>query len=314
MSGASFKPVSDETTLRGLVEVLWKSRWLVVSITAAFIVVIAAIAFSLPRQYVATVVLAPANNRSGNGFGLGLASSALSEIGGLASLANIQLPGSTDREVALETLKSDVLARDYIEQHKLRPVLFHDTWDAARGRWKVTDSKDIPTLWQATQKFAGRVRNVSEDTRSGLITLTITWTDPRIAAEWANGLVKLANDYLRDKAIRRSERNIAYLNQQASKTDVAQIRAALYTILESELRNEMLARGTDEYALNVLDPAVAPERPSYPRRMVWLLAAALSGFFVAVFVALARKAWQDSASEEPAHPDKPVARAVADLR
>jgi len=50
------------------------------------------------------------------------------------------------------------------------------------------------------------------DPKTGLVTLSITWNDPNIAAKWANGLVRMANDYLRDQAIEESERNIAYLD------------------------------------------------------------------------------------------------------
>jgi hypothetical protein len=47
---------------------------------------------------------------------------------------------------------------------------------------------------------------------------------------WANELVRMTNDYLRDQAIQESERNIAYLNDQASKTDAVGAKQAIYAL------------------------------------------------------------------------------------
>ena len=43
--------------------------------------------------------------------------------------------------------------------------------------------------------------SVDEDKKSGLITLSITWKDPQVAANWANDLVKQLNEQLREQAI-----------------------------------------------------------------------------------------------------------------
>ena len=40
-----------------------------------------------------------------------------------------------------------------------------------------------------------------EQEKSGLITLSISWNDPYVAAQWANDLVKQLNEQLREQAI-----------------------------------------------------------------------------------------------------------------
>jgi hypothetical protein len=74
--------------------------------------------------------------------------------------------------------------------------------------------------------------------------------------------VKLANDDLRDQAIEESERDISYLSDQVVKTNVLQLRDAIYSLMENEIKEEMLARGSEQYALKVVDPAIPPERLS----------------------------------------------------
>jgi uncharacterized protein involved in exopolysaccharide biosynthesis len=53
------------------------------------------------------------------------------------------------------------------------------------------------------------------------------------------------------------------------------VQNSVSTLLESEIKKVMLARGSKEYAFRVLDSAVAPERPSFPNRTVWTVL----GFF-----------------------------------
>jgi hypothetical protein len=79
----------------------------------------------------------------------------------------------------------------------------------------------------------------------------------------------MTNDYLRANAIAQSERNIAFLGQEAAKTYVVGVKQAICEILQSEIRKEMLARGSEEYAFRILDRALPPERAASPRKLLW---------------------------------------------
>jgi len=263
----------------------WK---LIASITICTSLVAAIAAWSLPKQYVAKVLLSPVTNQSGSG-GLGGVSSALSQLGGLASLAGIAAPGGGgDKEDAIATLQSEALTEKYIREHNLLPILFKNMWDSRLQKWITADPEKIPTLWKGNQYFARHVREVNDGARSGLVTLTITWTDPRLAAEWANGLVSLTNDVLREKAIRETDRNIAYLNDQASKTNIVETRNAIYSLLETEIKKQMIARGSDEYAFKVIDPAVVAERASSPQKGLWISLGFLFGLLLSLGILMAK--------------------------
>jgi uncharacterized protein involved in exopolysaccharide biosynthesis len=283
-----------ETNLREIVEIIWADKWIVVWITLLVTFAVGLTAVLTPRKYTATVLLSAVSNRTGGG-GLGGASSALGQIGGLASLAGLSLRGDSEKSEAVATLQSDALTMRYIRDHNLLPVLFAKEWDPVAKTWRVSNPEKKPTLWRASERFKHDVRDVTESTKTGLITLTVTWTDPHIAADWANELVKLTNDSMRERAITDTERNIAYLNAQAAKTDIAQVRTAVYAILESEIRRAMIARGTEEYALKVLDPAVAPELPSAPKRTIWVIVGFVTGLLLSVFIVLVRESWSRSA-------------------
>jgi uncharacterized protein involved in exopolysaccharide biosynthesis len=184
-------------------------------------------------------------------------------------------------------LQSEALTERYIQENDLLPILFPNKWDAAHKRW----IRDTPTLQEAFALFE-KIRTVSEDKKTGLVRVTIIWTDRLIVAKWANDLVSITNESLRDRAIRESQRHIAYLNEQLANTDQAPIRMAINGVLESEIKSAMFAKGTDEYALKVLDPAVIPNKKSGPKRALWVLGGALLGMLAALAALYLRNVWR----------------------
>ncbi len=236
-------------------------------------------------EYQVTLVALPAPEQSGSSRA-STATSLLSQVG-LGSIAGLASSGGSRKVEAVALLQSESLTQRFIEQNRLLPVLFASRWDLARGRWKSDDPAKVPTLWAASQRFS-KIRLVEENRATGLVTLKISWKDPQTAAKWANGLLAMTNEYLRNKAIQQSERDVAYLNEQASKTNEVEVRQAIYSLLEDEFKNLMLARGDDEYALRVVDPALAPDKPVFPDPVIWLVIGFVSGAFVSTSAAFAK--------------------------
>jgi len=245
----------------------------------------------IPKEYDAEIVISPVTSTSEKSFGSG--GGALGSLSGLAALAGMSLGSDSKKAESIVTLQSRALAARYIRENNLLPILYADKWNAAQGKWNVTDPKKIPTMWKAIQFFK-RVRTVSTDSKTGLVTLTVRWDDAALAAEWANGLVKMANDYQREAAMVESDRNIAYLTQQAAATDVVGIKQAIYNLLQSEISKAMIARGTPEYAFKVMDPAMVSEKAAFPQVTIWVLTAFFGSLMLAIFVAFCRIAWQKS--------------------
>jgi uncharacterized protein involved in exopolysaccharide biosynthesis len=270
----------DVISFEEIFRILWGGRWLIIAITLAFTLIAAAAAWRAPRKYEANVIISPVSSASGEQ--LGTLGSLASQLGGLASLAGISVTADAKKAESLAVLESEALTSAYIRENQLLPVLYAESWDAGTGKWRTVDPKRVPTLWKANQYFKKKIRKVSLDTPDGLVTLSITWTDPELAAKWANELVAKTNDYLRAKAIRESEANIKYLNQEAARTEIVGARQAIYSILQNEINKAMLARGNAEYAFKVLDPATRPETPSSPQTLIWIAAGFLAGAFLSV--------------------------------
>lgn len=292
ISASSARAPAAEFNLPDLVAVIWADRWLVLIVTLIATAAAVIVSMTMEKEYQATVTFSPVSNAPGSGQLGGLGSLAAS-FGGLASLAGISLSGDAKKAEALAVLQSEALTEDYIRDNNLMPVLFAKKWDPVGKHWKTTDPEKIPTLWKSNRFFKS-IRSVVTDPKTSLVTFSITWNDPKLAAKWANDIVRLTNDTLRNQAIAEAERNIAYLTEQAAKTDQVGARTAIYSILQSEINKSMLARGNADYALKVLDPAFVPETKSSPKLSLWGPIGFVGGLMLSLFVVFLRNEWRNA--------------------
>jgi uncharacterized protein involved in exopolysaccharide biosynthesis len=288
----------EEISLGDVTRVVRRAKWLILALGFIGAALGYALAHLMPKEYEATITVSPVSatadsSHSGGGLnGLG------SALGGLASsLTGMGLQTDTKKAETVAVLQSRALTERYISENNLLPLLYPRAWDSQRHTWNVTDPTKRPTLWKANQYFRGKVREVTTENKTGLVTMAIKWRDPHLAADWANGLVRMTNDYLRGKAIEESERNVRYLNEQALKVDTVGEKQAIYYLLENEINDEMLARGSIEYALKVIDPAQAPERASSPQPIIWTVVGGCLGGLLAFLVAGTRKSLGDSEAQ-----------------
>jgi uncharacterized protein involved in exopolysaccharide biosynthesis len=280
----------DEIRIKDLVELLLQYRYRVLMFVFGCTILVAIVSLLISKRYDAEVIISPVTSTSEKSFGG--SGGGLGGLGGLAALAGMSFGSDSKKAESIATLQSQALTARYIRENNLLPILYADKWDARQGKWKVTDPEKIPTIWKAVQFFKHDVRTISTDTKTGLVTLTVRWDDATLAAKWANGLVKITNDFEREQALVESDRNIEYLTKQAAGTDVVGIKQAVYNLLQSEINKSMIARGTDEYAFKVIDPATVAEKAAFPQKTIWVLTAFFGSLLLAVFAAFCRIAWQ----------------------
>ena len=266
----------DEIDLLELIRTLLQAWKTIVGITMVCVGLAVAYALHAPEVFEAEILLAPASEEKSG------ASSALSQFGGLAAMAGISIPSDSNVEQVVATLQSRKFLRQYIDGKKLLPVLFDEIWDAENQSWLVQTQEDEPTEQKAVESFKS-ILSVDEDKKSGLITLSISWKDPEVAAQWANDLVKQLNEQLREQAIADSRKRVGYLEQELAKTTLQDMRAVLYNLLESEKQKAMLANVNEDFALEVIDPAVAPETREKPKRKLIVALGGVCGGFLGIF-------------------------------
>ena len=262
----------DEIDIAALWRLVWSSRYLLLLTSGLCGLVALYLALTATPIFRAEVVVAEVHDG-----GMGAAASLVNQLGGLASLAgvNLQGPGAEHEDQAV--LQSRRLIEVFIKNQDLLPVLYRD-------------AKKTPTLWMAVKQFRESVLTVREDKRTGLTTVAINWRDPVTAAQWANGIVALANELVRARALGDSSRNITYLNNQMALTNVVEVQRAMYSLIESETKALMFANARTEYAFRVVDPAVPPEIKISPKRALMVVVGTLLGLVVGLATIFLRRA------------------------
>jgi uncharacterized protein involved in exopolysaccharide biosynthesis len=288
----------DEIDLKELFSVLWAAKKLMVAVTAVFAMVSIIYAISVPNQYKATALLTPAQQQDG-----GL-SSALGGLGGLASLAGVDIGGGGggEAQIAQEILLSWGFVEKFIEENDIAVEVFaadgwnkeknqlsidNDLYDIEENRWvrnPPSGKTANPTSWQLYKKLLEMV-SISTDKKTGLISLTVEYFSPFIAKQWVEQLIVSINQHMQQRKLQRVNTNIEYLEAQILKTPIAGMREVFYTIIEEQVKSKMLAEASPEYVFVTVSPAMVPEQKSQPKRaLICILGVLLGGMLSVAFV------------------------------
>lgn len=290
----------DEIDLRELFMVLWAGKIKIVAITAVFAVASVIYALSVPNQYKATALLAPAQQESG-----GL-SGALGQLGGLASLAGVSIGGgeSSESQIAQEIMKSWSFVEGFIADNDLAVEVYaaegwsrksnqlkidNDIYEVEAKSWLVEDDhtgkEGPPSSWQLFEAFSDKL-SVSEDKKSGLVSVSIEYYSPQIAKQWLDLYISAINKHMQARQVGKVSTNISYLEAQIEKTSIAEMREVFYTIIEEQTKKKMVAEASPDYAFVAVSPSMVPEEKSQPKRALICILGTLLGGMLSVLLVL----------------------------
>jgi uncharacterized protein involved in exopolysaccharide biosynthesis len=290
----------DEIDLRELFGALWAGSRKIIAITAVFAFVSVIYALSLSDQYKATVLLAPAQSDSSD------LSGALGQLGGLASLAGVDIGGgeSSESQMAQEIMKSWSFIDVFIAENNISVEVYaaegwsrgsnelqidDDIYDAETKTWLVendnTGEVGPPSSWVLFEAFSERLV-VSENKKSGLVSVSIEYYSPQIAKQWLDMYVAAINAHMQQRQMEKVTNNINYLQAQIENTSIAEMREVFYTIIAEQTKNKMLSEASPEYAFVAVSPSMVPEEKSQPERAFICIIGTLLGGILSVLLVL----------------------------
>lgn len=276
---------NDVIDLQRIWRALLQGKWQIVSITVVFTAAAVAYALLATPIYRAEIVLTPVleNPFDVNAGGLS----------GLASIAGINFGRGRKSAEAIAALESKKFLEEFIQEKQLLPVLFSEEWDSEHRRWRSNSKELQPDLRDGVRVFSEQVRTVAEDGRTGLVTLSVTWIDPEVAAQWASELVERINERIRRRDIQDIELKLEYLRKELDTAALVQLRQAISRVIEEQVTAMMLAQTQTEYAFRVIDPAIVPKQRAWPKRTLIVIVATALGGFVGSFFVLMRASNRD---------------------
>ena len=295
----------EEIDLLELASVIWSGRQLIIRIVVIFTLVIAVLSLFMTNIYTAKAVLKPVASKDSGGK----LSSLAAQFGGIAGLAGIAMPGATSSTEIVSLLESNILRKNIIERYNLLPVLFPDDWDEEKKTWKkpswfnplVLIAKIMPAKPSANKKEPGvtkmwdGIRALNEsviinyDLKEDIITISADFPDPEIAARIANYFVISLNDHMSSEARRIASINKEYLEKQLRETNDNLIQQKIYNLIAEKIETIMMAEVKENFAFKVLDPPMAPDKKSKPKRALMVVVAFIVSIFFGFFVVLFRE-------------------------
>ncbi len=191
------KTENDEIDLLDLLRVLWSRKLFIVVLTALSIVGSFSAAMVWPKTYVATsTALLVTAGSSG--------SSQLSQLAGLASLAGVNIPTSSSAgpgKSIQALLKSRMLAVRVVQALDLGPVLAKNT--------ETVEEQEIV----AAETFM-KMLKTKEDGATGVLSLSIEYSDPVLARDMANKTAQVLEKLLSDRREVTNRKNEVALQKQ----------------------------------------------------------------------------------------------------
>lgn len=262
----------------------------VVIATVAASVVVALLSKPVYRSEVSLVAVPE------DGMASGLAGLA-GQFGGLASLAGLALPKGGNWSQAVANLRSRHMVEQLVTSLDLLPQLFPEDWDEARKAWRA-GLRQPPTMGDAVFVLRERILQVREDAKTGVVTVRVDWHDPARAAEWANGLVALADQELRAEAVTGATAMLEALKSELARAEQVELRTAISRLMEAQVKSKMFAAVRQEFAFHVIDPAVPSDldKRVQPTRTVMVLAGGVLGVLLGLVAVFLRHEWRLAAS------------------
>jgi capsule polysaccharide export protein KpsE/RkpR len=179
--------------------VLWERRRLLFRLATVFLVLSLLIAFTLPKRYKSSTQIMPPSNPSVGTAMLGLlAGRTLGGMSGLGSLAGNLLGGNNSTALFVDLLRSGTVAGRLIDRFHLQA--------AYHKRYRVD-----------TAKYLARHTIITDDKKSGVITITVEDTDPRRARDLAQAYLDELNLLLNHTSTSSAHQERVFIEKRLQK-------------------------------------------------------------------------------------------------
>ncbi|MEL1229451.1 MAG: GNVR domain-containing protein, partial [Candidatus Neomarinimicrobiota bacterium] len=175
---------------------------------------------------------------------------------------------------------------------KTNIVTFDESiYDKSSNTWVRNYShpqQQIPSAQESFEVFKTAHLSLSDDKKSGFVTISIKHQSPFVAKQWLELVVNEVNDFYRQKDKSESEKAVSYLNQKISMTDLSEIKQVLAQLLKEETKKLTLIEANQYYIFDYIDPPAVMEKKSEPKRALICIFSVLLGVMLSVVIVLIR--------------------------
>jgi len=252
--------------------VLWKHRRLISSVVALAVAVSAIVSMLIRPVYEARAVISPAARPAEPASSMG--------VSAIASQFGINPPSSPNAWEIMNLLRSDVLKERTIRKYDLLPVLL--------GKRAMTGKSEEQRMWAGIRRFREAL-GATFNQRENSIRVSITFRDPRTAADLLTFTLGELTDHMSGEARRVAEANRRYLETEVDRTADPFIKAKIYSMIAQQIEASLLAEVKENFAYKVIDPPRVPDRKKGPKRGLIVMISFMASLCLGIFAALGKE-------------------------
>ena len=285
--------MEEELDFKSIIKTFWDQKILIFAITSGFAIVSIISVLNTPNEFKAVSKIIPAEDSSSGRASTGLAA----QLGGLAGIAGLGGDASTPEHlIALEIMQSWSFVENFIEKNNLDKELYalqgwnpksnelifdEDVYDIDTDQWISI----APTSWKLYQLFLDRLTIIPQRD-STIINISYEHFSPVRSKEYVDLFLKEINSYMRLRKIEMATNNITYLQSQANKTQISEMKSVFYNLIEEQTKTKMLAEVNVDYVFVTIDKAMVPELKSKPFRSLIVIQTTFIGGLISLALVL----------------------------
>ncbi len=223
--------------------------------------------FLITKYYRAEALLRPEAEQTGVGRLQGIFGASV----GIGSLFGGMGPQTDRAEEYMAIFRSFDFTTALITQHGLKPR----TDEQLGGFLRST-----VTPWKR-YKFVQNNFDAEYDRLSGNMTLDYVDRDQEMARRTLSYFIDDLRDRLRKEEIRSADEALDSLQEAAIKTSDSMLRSQIYELISKQVEREKVAQAEADFAFKIIEPPVVPDRPYWPRPVMYAVVMGLLALVVA---------------------------------
>jgi hypothetical protein len=292
----------NEIDLREIITALWRGKFFIIFCTTVSIVFASYNLRHEEKKYSITYKLKPVSQKD-NGPNI-------SGLGGIASLAGINLPSSSssDFNVFKELIYSNEVSHEIIKNKDMTRMLFAGEWNKSLGKYspgkksKISELKNyvknlllgeeeeiyIPPNSRRLAKFISEYVKLTVERKTGFLFLTSEHSQPELILKLLIEITNASDGIIRDRYVNFSKEPLDFYKEKLNSSRSREHREALAQLISKEQQKLMLASSGKYFAIEPITKPVISLYPTHPRPMSNLILSLFIGLVFSMLIVLLR--------------------------
>jgi LPS O-antigen subunit length determinant protein (WzzB/FepE family) len=299
-----YNKLDDEIDLKELAFVIWRGKIFIILFSIASVFFASQYLQNAVRKYTVEYNLKPVDEIQNT--------KNLAGLGGLASIAGIQLPTSSNKDFIIfkELITSVEVSEIIFENKKLVRDIFRSEWDETLNNYSkppkskiqifVSDAKKLLTGNKKVKYMPPNPRRLSifindniqinEDKNTGFLKFTSESSNPKLILSIIISATEASDKLMRQRYVNFTTEPLAFYKEKLRTARSREHREALAELIGKEEQKLMFAsRGKYFIAKPFINPKIS-FHPTTPKPKLILVFSLIMGLFISTVLVLIRHA------------------------